>query len=380
MATTKRDYYEVLGVERGASAEEIAKAFRQKAMEFHPDRNKSPDAEQKMKEVNEAYFVLRDEQKRAQYDQFGHNGPRSQQGVGFDGVGDMAGFGDIFDAFFGGTRSGSPFGGTRASAAQRGQDLAVELVLEFQEAAFGVEKEFEISHTETCTRCRGSRSEPGSQPQVCTTCKGTGEIRRAQRSVFGQFVNIAVCSTCGGEGRVVTNKCTQCHGAGLERKKKTIAVRVPGGVSTGSQIRLTNEGDAGRLGGPTGNLYVNITVKPHPLFDREQDHILYTLPVTVTQAALGDEIEIPTLDGSVSMKVPSGTQPGTVFRLKGKGVPHLRGIGRGDQLVTIDVVIPKSLDAKQKKLFQDLDETLKRPDLTKKGKGFFERLKETLTP
>jgi molecular chaperone DnaJ len=254
----------------------------------------------------------------------------------------------------------------------------VDLALSFEEAAFGVEKELEIPRTETCTRCKGSRSEPGSQLQTCASCRGTGEVRRAQRSVFGQFINIATCATCGGEGRTVTTPCTQCKGAGMERKRRKVAVTIPAGVSTGSQIRLTGEGDAGRRGGPAGSLFINIHVSEHPIFERQQDHILYTLPLTVAQATLGDSIDIPTLEGSYTLKVPAGTQPGTVFRLKGKGVPHLRGGGRGDHLVTIDIVIPKNLDGRTKKLFQELDEVLKKPDANKKEKGIFDRLKDAM--
>jgi len=379
MATTKRDYYEVLGIGRDATEEDVRKAFRKKAFEYHPDRNKSADAEAKFKEVNEAYEVLRDAERRSRYDRFGHAAPAASsagRSAGFDGFENFPGFGDIFDAFFGGTRTAG--GARRVSVAERGTDLAVDLVLEFEDAAFGVERELEVPRTGPCGRCRGMRGEPGSQLQTCASCRGTGEVRRAARSAFGQFINIAVCSACGGEGRIVTNPCTQCKGSGLERKKKTIAVKVPGGVSAGSQIRLTGEGDAGRNGGPPGNLYINIRVKEHRLFERQQDHTLYTLPITVAQAALGATLDVPTLEGPISLKVPPGTQPGTVFRFKGKGVPHLRGGGRGDHLVTIDVVIPKSLDGNLKKLFQQLDELLKKPDSNKKERGIFDRLKDAM--
>ena len=353
MATTKRDYYEVLGVEKNATEEDIRKAFRKKAFDLHPDRNKAPDAEAKFKEVNEAYEVLRDAEKRSQYDRFGHArpGPQAPNGDDFG----FGGFGDIFDAFFGGatgTRTG------RRNGPVRGADLAATVAIDFEEAAFGVEKEFEINRLETCERCKGARTEPGTQPARCASCNGSGEIRRVQKSVFGQFVNVAACGTCQGQGQVISSPCKQCRGAGRERTKRSIGVAIPAGVSEDSQVRLTGQGEPGVSGGPPGDLFITLNI---------------------TQAVLGDEGEIQMLQGKkAGVKVPPGTQPGSVFRLKGQGVPHLRGGGRGDFLVTIDVVIPKSLDSSQRKLIEELDKSLPRPDVTKKDKGFFDRIKDAL--
>ena len=369
MATTKRDYYEVLGIGRNATSEEIRKAFRKLAFEYHPDRNKSPGAEEKFKEINEAYEVLSDSQKRGQYDRFGHAGP-SPFGRGFEGF-DNFGFGDIFDAFFGGSgRRG------RTTTVARGADLAATITIEFEEACFGAEKEVEIARAELCSRCRGSLSEPGSPPQRCDNCNGTGEVRRAQRSIFGQFVNVSACDRCRGQGRVITKPCAQCRGAGRERKSRTIAVRVPAGVDTGSQIRLTGEGEPGFNGGPPGNLYLTLNIEEHPLFHREEDDILYSLPLSVAQATLGDEVEVPTLGTPHKLKVPAGTQPGQVFRLRGQGVAHLRGGGRGDQLVMVKVVIPKSLTPEQKRLFDEIGQSLGVPS-DNHDKGFFDRIKDS---
>ena len=372
MATAKRDYYEVLGIGRNATPEEIRKVFRKLAFEYHPDRNKDTGAEAKFKEVNEAYEVLSDAEKRGQYDRFGHSGGASPFGRGFEGF-DNFGFGDIFDAFFSG--SGGRRRGT-ATAAARGPDLAATMAIEFEEACFGAEKQFEVTREELCSRCQGTRAEPGSPPEPCANCNGTGEVRRAQRSMFGQFVNISACDVCRGEGKTISKPCTQCRGAGRERKKRTLSVKIPAGVDSGAQIRLTNEGQPGFYGGPPGNLYLTLNVREHDLFQRDNDDILFSLPVSIAQAALGDEVEIPTLSGPHKLKVPAGTQPGQFFRLKGQGVAHLRGGGRGDQLVMVNVVIPKTLSAEQKKLFNDLGSSLGVPSQNQ-DKGFFDRIKES---
>ena len=372
MATTRRDYYEVLGTSRNATEDDIRKAFRKKAFEYHPDRNKETSAEAKFKECNEAYEVLRDPEKRARYDRFGHAGAASA-GAGFDGFSDFPGFGDIFDAFFGGARSQS-----RPGAARRGADLSYTATIEFEEAAFGCEKQFEVSRMERCSRCSGQRSEPGTQPETCGTCNGVGQVRQTQRSVFGQFVNVTTCPHCRGEGKIIAKPCTQCRGEGRQRIRKTVAVNIPAGVNDGMQLRVNGEGEAGLGGGPRGDFYVAIHVQDHAVFDREQDDILYTLPINVTQAILGDDVEIPVLGSTTTVKIPAGAQPGTVLRLRGKGIAHLRGGGRGDQLVTIDVVIPKHLDSKQKKAFEELDKTLKKPDPNKREKSFFDRMREVL--
>jgi molecular chaperone DnaJ len=364
----KRDYYDILGVERNASDEEIKKAFRKLAFQYHPDRNKDDGAEEKFKEAKEAYDILSDSQKRAAYDRFGHAGAQGFGGRGFEGF-DFGGFGDIFDAFFGGA--------ARRTGPQQGADLSYHLAITFEEAVFGTEKELEIVRTEVCSVCKGSRSEPGSQPAKCPTCNGTGEVRRTQRSIFGQFINVTACSRCHGEGRIITKPCSHCNGQGRERFVRKIAVKIPPGVDEGTQIRLSGEGDAGKQSGPPGNLYVSLSVQKHKFFQREGDNILYELPINFAQAALGDEIQIPTVDGDVTLKIPSGSQTGRVFRIKEKGVPHLRHPGRGDQLVRLSIVTPSSLDETQKKLFKELAKTLGKASLPKEDKSFFEKIKDT---
>lgn len=369
----KHDYYEVLGVGRSASDEDLKKAFRKLAFKYHPDRNREDGAEETFKEINEAYEVLSDQQKRSAYDRFGHAGAQGVGGRGFEGF-ESGGFGDIFDAFFGGVT-----GTSRRSGPQRGSDLSYGMAISFEEAVFGCEKEVELARTERCSVCHGTKSAPGSQPEKCPTCKGSGEVRRSQRSVFGQFVNVTACSRCNGEGRVVTDPCSQCGGRGKERTVRKVAVKIPAGVDDGTQMRLNGEGDAGNRGGPPGNLYVTLSVQKHKLFRRDREVILYDLPVNFAQAALGDEVEVPTVDGSVMLKVPVGSQHGRVFRLKERGVPHLRGQGRGDQLVRLHVVTPQSLDAKQKKLFKELEKTLGKATLAGEEKGFFGKIKDTFS-
>jgi molecular chaperone DnaJ len=353
MTTAKRDYYEVLGVPRTASTEEIKKAFRKLAMQYHPDRNNKPGAEDRFKEVNEAYEVLCDQERRAAYDRFGHAGA---QGFGFSGRPfegfDMGGFGDIFDAFFGGAATR-----TRREA-RRGGDLRARLTITFEEAAFGCEKEIEVTRNEACPRCGGQGNEPGSQLARCSSCNGSGEVRRVQKSIFGQFVNVVTCQQCGGEGRIITDPCKECRGVGRQRQRRRLSMRIPAGVSNEAQMRLTGEGDAGLNGGPPGNIYVAIHVQPHELFQRENSDIIYDLEVNIAQAALGTEMKVPTLDGAHSLRIPPGTQNGRVFVLRGKGVPHLRGQGRGDELVRVHVVVPTSLTAEQKRLLKELAASL----------------------
>jgi molecular chaperone DnaJ len=343
----KRDYYEVLGIDRNATDEQIRTAFRKLAFKYHPDRNRDDGAEEKFKEVNEAYEVLSDHEKRDTYDRFGHSGEgffgRGFEGFGFDGVG------SIFDAFFGGRTSTA----TRQGPI-RGADLQCGLTITLEEAAFGVEKEVEIQRTEYCSMCHGTGSHPGSQPSRCTNCGGTGQVRRVQQSIFGRFTNIATCPRCNGEGRIITDPCPQCRGTGREKRKRSIMVNIPAGVAEGSRIRLSGEGDAGMKGGTPGNLYIGLSVKEHELFVRDDDDILCELPVNFAQAALGTEVEVPTLDGEVKLKIPAGSQPGQVFRLKNKGIPHLHGRGQGDQLISLRVITPQSLTKKQRQLFEEL--------------------------
>ncbi|MBE0480599.1 MAG: molecular chaperone DnaJ [Dehalococcoidia bacterium] len=368
---TKRDYYDILGITRNATPEEIKKAYRKLAFEYHPDRNKNDGAEQTFKEINEAFEVLRDTDKRAAYDMFGHAAPGQGFGRGFEGF-EFGGFGDIFDAFFGGGT-----GRGRRTGAQKGGDLHYSVSISFEEAVFGCEKELEIVRTERCSACHGSRSEPGTRPDTCSTCNGAGEVRRSQRSVFGQFINVAPCPHCNGEGIVINTPCRNCKGQGKQRMTRKILLKVPAGVDDGNQIRLSGEGDCGRNGGNPGNLLVTLSVRKHPQFERVGNDIVYELPVNFAQAALGDEIQIPGLEGDIPFRVPAGCQSGRVFRLKEKGVPNLRGYGRGDQLIRVHVVTPQALDAKQKKLFRDLAKMLGPASLPREEKSFFDKVKDT---
>jgi molecular chaperone DnaJ len=347
----KRDYYEVLGVPRNASLEDIKKAFRKLAFQYHPDRNNDSGASDRFKEINEAYEVLSDADKRANYDRFGHSGTENIFGRGFEGF-DMGGFGDIFEAFFGGS------GRTSRQTARRGEDLRYNIKISFEEAALGCEKEIEISRTETCPTCRGTRARPGVQPVRCPSCDGTGQIRRVQRSLFGQFVNTSVCSECHGEGVIIKEYCPDCRGSGYQKSKRRISVRVPAGIDDGNGIRITGEGEAGYRGGPAGNLYVIVSVKPHEYFTREGNDVVYELPVNFAQAALGVELSVPTLHGVCQLKIPAGSQSGKIFHLKSKGIPHLHGRGTGDQLVVLRVVTPDSLNKEQRRLFEELSKTL----------------------
>ncbi|MCC7366568.1 MAG: molecular chaperone DnaJ [Dehalococcoidia bacterium] len=377
MPAHQRDYYEVLGVERGASAQDLKKAYRKLAMEFHPDRNSAPDAAEKFKEVNRAYEVLSDDEKRNIYDRFGHAGVEGHGAgpQGFDGFSTFEGFGDIFDAFFGGAQRG---GGRRRRGPARGGDLRYNLKLTFEEAAFGVEKEIEFARMERCEHCSGRGAEPGTELTVCPDCNGAGEIRRAQQSIFGQFVNVSACGRCQGEGRIVSNPCETCRGTGRQRSERKIAVKVPAGVDDGAQIRIGGEGEAGVRGGEPGHLYVVLAVARHAVFQRVEDHILLELPVNVAQAALGAKVTIPTLDGDMEFEVPAGTQTDEEFVIRGKGVPHLRSSGRGDMVVRVTAVIPESLTDEQRELLEKLAETMGTPVLPKRSKGFFERIRDAM--
>ena len=368
---TKLDYYDLLGVPRNASPEEIKKAFRRLAMKHHPDRNREPGAEERFKEINEAYEVLADPQKRSVYDRFGHAGMESPFARGFDGF-DLGGFGDIFDAFFGGTAS------RRRRQPQRGPDLRLELTLTFEEAVFGCEKEFEVPRHEPCSVCKGLGAAPGSEPEKCSACGGSGEVRRVQRSIFGQFINVATCDRCGGEGRVITHPCRHCRGSGREKKPRKLQIRVPAGVDSGSQMRLTGEGEMGSYGGARGNLYVAFSVLDHPLFERDGDSVIYSLNINVAQAALGDEVQIPTLNGERPLKIPAGTQSDHLFVLRKQGVPHVRGDGRGDMIVRVRVVTPTHLNEEQKRLLTQLKESLGEDGSAKDGKGIIDKIKNGL--
>jgi molecular chaperone DnaJ len=376
MTTSKRDYYDILSVAKGASDEDIKKAFRKLAMEFHPDRNRREGAEAKFKEINEAYQVLSDTEKRGAYDRFGHAGVTGNgNGKGFEGYENFGGFGDIFEAFFGG------FGGntsSRPNAARRGSDLQYSMSLDFEQAVFGVDHDVELQRTETCSGCHGTKSKDGATPANCTNCEGLGEVRRAHQSVFGQFVQVVPCNVCSGEGAIITDPCSQCRGSGREQRVRKLEVSIPGGIEEGTQVRLRGEGEQGLNGGPPGDLYVVVRIKPHKIFRREGNDIVYTLPLNISQAALGANVMIPTLKGEAEMEIPSGTQSGQSFRLKGKGVPYLRSKRRGDQIVNVFVNTPMQLTKEQQDLFQKLAESL--GDGTKADhppdKGIFTKIKD----
>ncbi|WP_018130362.1 molecular chaperone DnaJ [Effusibacillus pohliae] len=369
---SKRDYYEVLGVSKNATEEEIKKAYRKLARKYHPDINKEPDAEAKFKEINEAYEVLSDKEKRARYDQFGHADPGAGfggGGTGFGGAGDFdgfGGFGDIFDMFFGGGRPRGP---------RKGADLQYNLQIEFEEAAKGVEKEIEIPRTEECPTCHGSGAKPGTHPETCSVCRGTGTQEQVINTPLGRMVNRRTCQVCGGDGQIIKNPCTQCRGSGTIRVRKRINVKIPAGVDTGNRIRISGAGEPGDKGAPPGDLYVVIYVREHKFFERDGDDIFCRVPISFVQAALGDEIEVETLDGKVKLRIPEGTQTGTSFRLRGKGMPRLNSSYRGDQHVRVIVVTPTNLTERQRELLRQLGEELGvRPH--EQQRSFFEKVKD----
>ncbi|MBQ9377328.1 MAG: molecular chaperone DnaJ [Schwartzia sp.] len=359
----KRDYYEVLGVQKGASEDEIKKAFKKLARKYHPDLNRDDPktAEEKFKELNEAYSVLSDPQKKAQYDQFGHaafegpgggGGPGGFGGFGgFGGGGFGGGFDDIFDAFFGGGG-----GRSRRQGPERGSDLRYDLEISFEEAAFGKEAELTVPRTEECDVCHGTGAAAGTSPETCPDCHGTGQVQRRQNTPFGQILNSRPCGRCHGTGKIVKTPCHECGGTGHKKVRRKIRVKIPAGVDEGSRIRVAGGGEAGSRGGSSGDLYVYIFVRQHKLFERDGADVLCEVPVSFVQAALGDTIEVPTIDGKVEMKIPAGIQSGTVLRLKDRGIPHLRGGGRGDQRVRVKVLTPQKLSPRQKELLKEFAE------------------------
>jgi molecular chaperone DnaJ len=365
--TEKRDYYEVLGVARSSSNEDIRSAYRRLAKEFHPDVNKTDGAEEKFKEINEAYAVLSDAERRASYDRYGHAGLK---GMNFDFD---FGFGDIFEEFFGFGMSGR----RARNAPRRGTDLRYDITLEFEDAAFGIEREIEFSRQEVCSVCNGVGAEPGTTPVRCKTCGGSGEVRQVRQTFLGSMVNVNTCPTCGGRGETITTPCKNCNGRGLERKQVTKTIPIPAGVDNGTQIRLAAEGEPGVNGGPKGNMYVVVHVKPHRFFRRKNDDILLDLAVNIAQASLGADIDVPTLDGEETLSIPAGTQPGKVIKMRGKGIPHLNRSGRGDQLVIISVEIPRHLEAQQRELLEELAGTLG-TDVKVQERSFLDSLKELL--
>lgn len=368
---SNEDYYDILGVGRNASDDEIKAAFRKLARQYHPDVNKEEGAEEKFKEINEAYGVLSDREKRARYDRFGR-----------EGLGNIGGFhdytvdfGDIFEELFG--SFGFSTGRSSRRSPRRGRDLQMQVTLAFEEAVFGVEKEIEFQREETCSRCNGSGAEPGTSPTRCYTCNGQGEVRQVRQTFLGQMVQTATCPTCNGRGETISSPCKTCRGGGLERKTVKKKVQIPAGVDHGTQIRLAGEGGPGVYGGPNGSLFLVLDVKPHRFFKRRENDIVLNLDINVAQAALGAEIEVPTLDGAEKLKIPAGTQPGKVFHMKGRGVPYLRRNGRGDQLVIINVAVPTKLTKEQRELFQKLAESLG-TTVKPQEKGFLDWLNEAL--
>ncbi|PTL40557.1 molecular chaperone DnaJ [Alkalicoccus saliphilus] len=365
---SKRDFYDVLGVDKNAEEQEIKKAYRKLARKYHPDVNKEDDAEEKFKEVKEAYDTLSDSSKRAHYDQFGHTDPN--QGFGGAGAGDFGGFSDIFDMFFGG-------GGRRRdpNAPMQGSDLQYTMTLEFKEAVFGKETDIEIPREEECTTCDGSGAKPGTQPETCRQCGGAGQLNVEQNTPFGRVVNRRVCDRCEGTGQQVKDKCGTCGGRGKVKKRKKIHIKIPAGVDTGQQIRVAGQGEPGVNGGPPGDLYVVFNVKEHEFFHREGDDIHCEMPITFVQSALGDEIEVPTLEGKVKVKVPAGTQTGTHFRLRGKGAPNVRGMGQGDQHIQVRIITPKKLNDRQKELLRDFAEESGTEAPDEQSRNFFAKVK-----
>ena len=385
MPEQKRDYYEVLGVSKDASDDEIKKAYRKLAKKYHPDMNPGDkEAEAKFKEVNEAYSILSDSEKRARYDQFGHAGVDPNYGAGGPGGG-FGGFdmgdidlGDIFGSFFGGGFGG--FGGSassRRNGPQKGESLRASLTISFEEAAFGCEKEINLNRTEECEACHGSGAEPGTTAETCPDCRGTGVVRVQQRTGGFAFSSTAPCSRCRGTGKIIHTPCKACGGSGSVKKTKRVTVSIPAGIDDGQAISLRGQGNAGKNGGPAGDLIVAVHVKPHPQFHRDGTTVLYEQPVTFYQAVMGAELEIPTIDGKVKYNLPAGTQTGTTFRLRGKGIPELRGRGRGDQYVTVRVQVPTSLNGEQKEALRAFAEAMGEDVSEESGlKGFFDKHKK----
>jgi molecular chaperone DnaJ len=368
----QRDYYEILGIDRQASPEDIKSAFRKLARQYHPDVNKAADAEERFKELNEAHAVLSDPDKRAAYDRYGHAGVNTGSVPDWNTVDFTDIFGEIFG--FGG------FGTSRRqsrNAPRRGADLNYNLNLTFEEAAFGVEKEVEITRDELCNTCRGTGAEPGTSPARCATCGGRGEVQTVRQTFLGSMVQVTSCPTCNGQGEIINTPCSTCRGRGLERRVLRKSVSIPAGVDNGTQVRLGGEGQPGFNGGPNGHLYLEMRVKPHKFFRRRQNDILLDLNINMTQAALGADIEVPTIDGQEKLRVPAGTQPGKVFTIKGKGIPNVRGGARGDQHVLINLEVPTRLSNEQRQLLEKLAETLG-SEVRPQERSFLDKLKDVL--
>lgn len=380
MAETKRDYYEVLGLQKGASDADIKKAFRQMAKKYHPDLHPDDkEAEKRFKEVNEAYEVLSDAQKKARYDQFGHAGVDPNFGAGGGGgYGGYGGFsdmdfdlGDIFSSFFGG-------GGRRSNpnAPRQGSDVTATVIISFEEAAKGCKKEVKVPIVERCSDCGGSGAKKGTSARTCSRCNGTGQEMRQQRTPFGVMQTQTTCSQCGGKGKIIDTPCPTCNGGGHVRRQQTVGVNIPAGIDDGQVINIRGKGNAGVNGGPAGDLQVRVSVRPHPIFERDRFNIWCDLPLTFAQVALGATVEVPTLDGKVEMDIKEGTQPGDILTLKGKGIPYLNGRGQGDILFRVTVEVPKNLNAEQKKLLRAFEEATGEKNYQKR-RSFFDKLKDT---
>ena len=375
----KRDYYEVLGVEKNAAADQLKKAYRKLAAKYHPDVNHEADAEERFKEINEAYEVLSDPEKRARYDQYGFAGvdpnfsaggsPFEGFGGGFGGFSGFGDLGDIFGDFFGGGRS-SRGSGARAA---RGENVVVQIEVSFEEAAFGCKKEINVSRIETCDQCHGSGCAEGTQPETCPQCKGSGQVRTTQSFMGMTMQSTAACPTCGGRGKLIKNPCTRCKGKGRIKRSHRLNVEVPAGIDDGQAFRVSGQGSAGANNGPSGDLMVNVRIRPHDIFTRDGSNVYCEMPISFAQAACGAEIEVPTLDGKVRYTVPEGTQTGTTFRLKGKGIPYVGYKNRGDQYVTVVVETPTKLTQQQKDLLRQFDQATEKAQ--PKKKSFFEKLK-----
>lgn len=373
----KRDYYEVLGINKEATEEEIKKAFRKLARQYHPDVNKEnpKEAEVKFKEINEAYSVLTDPQKRAAYDQFGHAASDPNFG-GTGGMGggfgtDFEGFGDIFDMFFGGGGRDT----RRKNGPQRGNDLRYDMEISFEEAAFGKSTNIEVPRTEICSTCKGNCAKPGTPIKTCSNCNGTGQVQVTQNTAFGRFVNVRACEKCGGDGKTIETPCPECGGQGRVRHTRKIEVKIPAGVENGSRLRISGEGEAGLRGGTPGDLYIYIFVKSHSKFERQGNDVLSEIQLSITQVTLGTTVDVDTLDGKVELRIPEGTQNGTTFRMKGNGIPHLRGHGRGDHHVLVRVNIPTRLNAEQRELLKKLAISFGE-ELSADDKGFIGKVKD----
>ncbi|MCF8009440.1 MAG: molecular chaperone DnaJ [Halanaerobiales bacterium] len=369
----KKDYYEILGVSRDADQKEIKKAYRKLAKKHHPDMNDGEEkASEKFKEISEAYEILSDPDKRKRYDQYGHSGI-NEDDFNFDDFarGGFGGFEDIFDMFFGGGMGGM----NRRRGPQRGRDLQYKLKITFKEAAFGTKKKITIPRTEECPKCDGTGAETKSDIKTCSKCNGQGQIRVTQQTPFGQFAQTKRCDRCGGSGKIIDNPCSNCGGTGKVKRRRKLTINIPAGVNTGSKLRMANEGEAGEKGASDGDLYIILQVESHQLFDRKGDDIYCEVPINFVQAILGDEIKVPTLDGKVKFNIPNGTQPGTTFRLKNKGINHLNRIGKGDQYIKAKVIIPKNLSKEQKDLLINFAE-ISGEEINPEKKGFFNKVKD----